>query len=84
MKAYRWQVYSAIDDERDYQDNLGPDRTDGSDKSVGDYLVIMDHYLRTAQSAFTLSPGTQQARRDILKIVAIGVRCLEEHGVVTR
>ena len=80
----RDEVYNAIDGERNYQDALGPKRTDDSDKSVGDYLIMMDTYFRKAKDGWTDHPGTGHSLAQIRKIAAICVRCMEEHGAVTR
>lgn len=80
----REQVYKAIDGERDYQDSLGPDRTDGSVKSVGDYITMLNTYQRRATDAWTNIPGNRQALHEIRKIAAIAVRCMEEHGIELR
>jgi hypothetical protein len=80
----RKEVYSTIDGERDYQDNLPSHRTDGSDHTVGDYLVMLDSYLGKAKDAWTFNPGTVASLKQIRKIAAIAVRCMEEHGAEPR
>jgi hypothetical protein len=80
----RKTVYKIIDGERDYQDNLGSDRTDNSDHSVGDYLTMLDSYLRKAQDGWTDYPGNTMSLKQIRKIAAIAVRCMEEHGAEPR
>ena len=76
----RSRVYQVIDDERDYQDRLGP----RADKTVGDYLTLLDVYLQKAQTAWAMRPGTTPALVEIRKIAAIAVRCMEEHGAPFR
>ena len=80
----RAAVYSVIDGERDYQNELGPDRTDSSQKSVGDFLSLMRSYLNDADKAFATNPGTVPTLHEIRKVTALGVRCLEEHGAPPR
>lgn len=80
----REQVYKAIDGERDYQDSLGCDRTDGSDKTVGDYITMLSTYQRRAADNWTNVPGNRAALHEIRKIAAIAVRCMEEHGIELR
>jgi hypothetical protein len=80
----REQVYRAIDGERAYQDELGPDRKDGSDLSVGDYLVMIDYYHRKAMDDWAKSPGVSDALDELRKVTAIAVMCMEEHGVPER
>lgn len=77
-------VYRAIDTERDYQDNLGSDRTDHSTKTVGDYLTMLRHYLDEATHAWTLNKGNGPALHSIRKVAGIAVRCMEEHGAPKR
>jgi hypothetical protein len=80
----REEIYKAIDDERYYQDQLGADRTDSSEHTVGDYLTMLGSYLRKAQNEWTDNAGTTMSLCQIRKIAAIAVRCMEEHGAPTR
>lgn len=80
----RQEVYRVIYQERDYQKNLGPERTDGDSHTVGDYLVMLDTYLRRAKDAWTGNPGVIPSLREVRKIAAIAVRCMEEHGAIER
>jgi hypothetical protein len=80
----REEVYEIIDEERDYQHSLGSNRTDHSEKSVGDYLTMMSSYFRAAQDGWTNNAGTVFALHEIRKIAAIAVRCMEEHGAYPR
>lgn len=80
----RNEVYAVIDRERDYQNDLKSDRTDGSDKSVGEYLVMLDTYINLAKTGWTMQAGNKAALDCIRKIAAVAVRCMEEHGVVER
>lgn len=77
-------VYNAIDVERDYQDNLGPERTDNRPHSVYAYLVMFDSYLRKAIDGWTNNAGDKVALDNIRKLAAICVRCLEDHGAPHR
>ena len=80
----RAEVYKAIDGERDYQDSLKGIRSDGTKRSVGDYLIMMDHYLNHGKEFFAVNPGFKMVLPDIRKIAAIAVRCMEEHGAPER
>jgi hypothetical protein len=73
----RADVYGVIDDERDYQDTLGADRTDGRHHNVAEELVIMRVYLNRAFDAWVSNPGDQKALEQIKKVVATGVRTME-------
>jgi hypothetical protein len=76
-------VRDAIDGERDYQNNLGPDRSDGADRSVSDYLLMMKVYCRKAEEGWVACPGDYDSLDQIRKVCAIGVRCLEEAGITS-
>jgi GTP cyclohydrolase III len=82
----REEVYRVIDAERDYQNSLGPDRTDTEDGSheVGEYITMLHHYLNEATSSWTKNAGSQAALHNMRKIAAIAVRCMEEHGALER
>jgi hypothetical protein len=85
----RTDVYALIDGERDYQDNLWPapsQKASPADKhhSVGDYLVMLHHYLTLAEAAWTTKAGDMPALDVIRKIGGIAVHCMEEHGAPAR
>jgi hypothetical protein len=80
----REEVYTLIDGERDYQDRLPPSRTDGSAKSVGDYLTMLRYYLTQAEAKWTSSSGNLGALDNIRKIAGITVKCMEDHGAPER
>ena len=83
-KCSREEVYAAIDSERDYQNDLSDLRTDGRDKSVGEYITMMQHYQAEMVSDWTRHPGDDMALEVMRKIAGIAVRCMEEHGVALR
>jgi hypothetical protein len=86
-KTGRKAIYRAIDGERDYQDKMkvGLDgRTDGRQKSVGDYLALLDVYVRKAQDAYAGRPGDEPSLNEIRKVAAIAVQCMEGHGAPKR
>jgi len=80
----RDQVYAAINQERDYQDKLPATRTDGKQRSVGDYCTMMTYYAGQLVAAWTENPGDTQAMDVMRKIAGIAVRAMEEHGIVWR
>ena len=84
VKSVRQVVYEAIDEERAYQNELPPTRTDGSRKSVGEYVTMLSYYVPKAIAAWTCYSGNSAALDVIRKIAAICVRCMEEHGIVRR
>lgn len=82
--AAREEVYDKLDEERDYQDALPPSRTDGTPHTVGNFLVMMETYMRRAFDAWTMNPGDQQALDNIRKIGGICVQAMEKHGAPRR
>lgn len=82
--ATRQEVYAALDTERVYQDKLGSDRTDGSNHTVGDYIVMLQHYQQKLVAAWTENAGVERALDIVRKIGGIAVHCMEEHGAIPR
>lgn len=80
----RKEVYELVDGERAYQDSLPHTRTDGSAKTVGDYLVLLQHYQNEATKAWTVNAGTEAALDVVRKIAGIAVGCMEAHGAPAR
>lgn len=80
----RNEVYNLLDGERDYQDSLGSDRTDGAKRTVGDYIVMLQHYQNELVRQWTLNPGNEQALDVMRKIGGIAVHCMEDHGAPPR
>ena len=77
-------VYHLIDGERNYQDGMGPERTDGIEKSVGDYLTLLRVLCARADEAYYKFAGNHDALEQVRKIAAVAVRCMEEHGAPER
>lgn len=82
----RKEVYHLIDGERDYQDNLGPDRKEVKElpHSVGDYTTMMTHYQAELIRVWTLNAGDRQSLEVMRKIAGIAVHCMEDHGAPGR
>lgn len=75
-------IYIAVNRERRYQDRkYGP--IDQRQLTVADYLAIARAELDEAQSA-SADGDTGNALRELLQVVAVGVACLERHGIVER
>jgi len=68
----REEVYELINKERDFQDSRHK-----KDEEISAELILMHIYLEQALEAWTYK---EDARHQIRKIVALGVRCLENHG----
>ena len=64
---------------------VGPDgRTDGLQKSVGDYLTLIRVYSARADEAYSGAPGNEPSLHMIRKVAGIAVQCLEVHGAPRR
>ena len=79
----RKDVFFAIDQERDHQDKkwgtLGE-----HPHEVGSWLTIMRQLLNDAERAYMSQLGDIGALDEIRKVVAVGVACMEQHGVPPR
>lgn len=81
----RQEVYDAIDSERAYQEALQKNtaRSDGKQRSVGDYLTMLRRYMQQADERWCDNPGDDQALDTVRKIAGIAVHCMEDHGAPT-
>lgn len=86
MSTSRDKVYEAIDSERAYQDKdcIDKDWDHRGKPSVEAELLLMEEYMLKARSAWQTSPGSFVALDVLRKVVGIGVRCFENHGVPLR
>ena len=82
-KTNRESVFDAIDDERDFQDQKWGTIEDHPHE-VGGWLTIMRSLLLKAEMEWTGSRGDAGALEEIRKVVAVGVACMEQHGVQPR
>jgi hypothetical protein len=76
----RGHIFSAINRERGWQDGKWGDNP----HEVGGWLTIMRRELREAEDAWCTSRGNDDALREILQVIAVGIACLEQYGVVER
>jgi len=80
----RQDVYKLIDGERAYQDSLSSTRTDGRNHVVGEYIVMLQHYMQKAIDAWTMNPGDTEALKVIRKMAGICVKCMENFDTEPR
>lgn len=73
-------IMDAIEGERVYQINKWGDNP----HELPGWLLIMQAELDEAKQAWCKSGGNDEALKEILQVIAVGVACLEEHGIVTR
>jgi hypothetical protein len=83
-KSSREEVYSAINTERDYQDKLGADRTDGRQHQLAGFVTMMNHYMQKLNETWTLNAGDEEALKVVRKIAGIAVHAMEKHGAIPR
>lgn len=75
----REKIFAAICRERDYQDRTwGTVEKNGH--TIDEWIQIMLDDLRKAFDAM----GDEHALSEILRVIAVGVACLEQHGIVER
>ena len=81
----RKNVYKIIDGERDYQDSLNPKMDHKGFPTVEAELLMMEEYLKDARTAWTHSHANAVPALEIMrKVVGMGIRCFENHGVPKR
>jgi hypothetical protein len=73
-------IARGIEVERRYQRRKWGDKP----HDVGAWLTIMRGELQEAEEAWCKASGDQPALSEILQVVAVGIACMEQHGVVTR
>ncbi len=74
------RIFQAIANERAYQDR----KWGGKPHTVGNFLLIMEGELEEAKQAWRKGIGDTEALREMLQVIAVGVACLEQHGVIER
>lgn len=80
--ASRKEVYDAIDSERDYQERRWG--TAGRSHEIASWITYMQDYLNEARNLASRNSPETIALDTIRKVVALGVRCMEEHGAPKR
>jgi hypothetical protein len=76
------EIWSAIRTERAYQDNKYGTAEDRR-LAIVDYLHIAQGELNEAMCSF-MDGDKDAALLELLQVIAVGVACLERHGVVER
>lgn len=79
----RNDVYLAVDQEREHQDQKWG-TLDEHPHDVGSWLTIMRQLLNDAERAYVSQRGDAGALDELRKAVAVGVACMEQHGVPQR
>lgn len=76
------EIIDAISRERTYQD-IKWGTLDEHPHEIPSWLLIMQNAINKAGTKW-LRDGDFEAQEEILQVVATGVACLEQHGVVER
>lgn len=79
MKA----VFSAIKEEREYQD-IRWGTLEENPHEIAAYVLFIEQYVSVARTLLTKGNNDSQVLDAVRKIAALGVACMEEHGVVRR
>ena len=79
----RLALFDAIDREREYQDRKWGTIQEHPHEVPG-WLLIIQSELNEAMEEWVHNGGDKEALREILQVIATGVACLEQHGVVER
>ena len=76
-------VLAAVIGERTYQDRKWG-TIEEHPHEVGSWLTIMRQLLTDAERAYMSQRGDLSALDELRKVVAVGVACMEQHGVPSR
>lgn len=79
----RRQVYIAVNSERDFQDAKWGTVTQRPHE-VGAWLTLMRGHLHQAELAWIGANHDVDAMNEIRKVIALGVACGEQHGILPR
>ena len=81
MSANRFDVYRALDSERDYQENLWR----GNHLEIGESILLIEEYVARARVIWAGEPKPEaESLEFIRKIGGIAVNCMEQHGAPQR
>jgi hypothetical protein len=76
----RDSVYKLIDGERRYQADQASKWNHKDVPTIEAELLMMEKYLHDARTKWVTSSVDQDCLHEIRKVIAMGVRCLENHG----
>jgi hypothetical protein len=80
----RADVYKAIDSERYYQELQEDKNGWQKKKTVGEWIVLMNHYTTELNRVWSTSKGDEEALHFMRKLAGIAVHCMEENGAPHR
>lgn len=76
-------IFEAIQRERWYQDKKWG-TIEEHPHTVAEWILVMESELQEAKQGWLKGTSNLQALEEILQVIATGVACLEQHGVVER
>ena len=77
-------AYKAIDSEREYQEQQEAKHDWQPKKTVGEWIVLLNHYTTELNRVWSTSTGDVEALHFVRKIAGIAVHCMEENGAPLR
>ena len=80
----RTEVYRLIDGERTYQDAMEDKNGWQKKKAVGEWIVLMNHYVTKLNETWSVSTGDTEALGVMRKLAGIAVHCMEQNGAPPR
>lgn len=86
IKMQRSKVYELIDGERNYQVDYCKEKNYKESHELGEHILLMNEYSDRIRKLWTDNSGQIDEEKkiiidEIIKLSAICVRCLEEHGM---
>jgi hypothetical protein len=84
MPTPRELAFAAIDTERLYQEARENKEGWQKKKRVGEWLVLLTHYVAEANKTWCNSTGDVETLHVVRKIAGIAVHCMEENGAPVR
>lgn len=80
----RADAFSAINSERAYQEEQERKHGWQEKKKVGEWIVLLNHYVTELNRVWSTSAGDEESLHFIRKIAGIAVHCMEENGAPMR
>lgn len=85
MSTDRKHVYKAIDGERDYQDaKLAKLGIGALDRTIDEFALYIVEYAAQLRQVASTSTDPDLKLDAVRKVAALGVACMEAHGVTFR
>lgn len=80
----RTDVYTVIDSERSFQEDLAKGKKINAAKSIGEFLTLIRAYSHKADEAWALKFNDAMAMEEVRKVAALCVAAMEQHGATRR